>query len=165
MKHTYSKIYKVIQWMFLSFSVLFAILGLVSFVGFISSLVSHNISLAITRFWGFVGLGVWSPFVFIFVSYLSSDISVNEDGLQTSFLFKKLTVNWDDVDKVYSLKPFVVRTRKRASIVVTQNGLTFFHRFYGLIYGRTNQPSLVISSNISDYDSLINKIKKRKKKK
>lgn len=150
--------------MFIVFSLLFAIVGLISFIGFISHLIDNKISEAITLFWKFIGFGVWSTCVFVFFSYLFPEISANDDGIQTTFFLKKLTVNWEDIVEIYSSKPFGLRVGERASIIVTRNKLTFFHRIYGIIYGQTHQPSLLIWSSINDYASLINKIKKNRKK-
>ena len=150
--------------MFLILSALFIILGLIGLIDFVSLLVDEKISTATTVFWKFIGFGVWSPVVFIFISYMSSDISMDDHGLQTTFLFKKLTVKWEDIDQVYKSKPFGLRIGERSHIIVARNGLTFFHRIYGLIYGQINQPSLLIWSSIDNYDALINKIKKGRKK-
>jgi hypothetical protein len=165
MKHVYSKLAQFNQWIFLVLSGLFTILGLGFFIGFISLLVGNKVSSAVTLFWNFIGLAVWSPFVFVFMSYLHSDLVVSDEGIQTRFLFKDLDINWEDIVEVKLSKPFGLRAGHKANLLIVRNGLTWFHRIYGIIYGQINQPALLIWSNISEYDTLMKKVFKKRRKK
>jgi len=151
--------------MLLVFSVIFIILGLSVTVDSVQFLGDNKIPSAYNPFWYFIGVSVWSPTMFVFIAQLMSDISINEHGLRTTFLFKKLVVNWEDIVEIKPSKPFGLRAGRKASIVITRNGLTFFHRIYGIVYGQTNQPAFLIWSNISDYDVLMKDIKKNWRKK
>ncbi|MGB8982234.1 MAG: hypothetical protein WCC12_10180 [Anaerolineales bacterium] len=140
-------------------------MGLVFLAGLIQALFSNSISSVSGPFWNFIGYAIWSPFVFIFMAYLFSDITANDEGLQTRFLFKNLVVRWEDIAEVKLSRPFGLRVGKRASVLTARNGLTFFHRIYGLVYGQTSQPALVIWSHVSGYDVLTKKISKNRKRK
>jgi hypothetical protein len=89
---------------------------------------------------------------------------VDNEGLHTTFLFRSLTIKWEDISEVKVSKPFGLRIGKKASVLIARNGLTDFHRVYGLMYGQTNEPVLLVWSNISNYDSLMKQIFKHRKK-
>jgi hypothetical protein len=163
--HTYGMLNKFNRGMFLVLSVLLIILGIVSFVGSIHYFIDRDFSAAWNFLGYFLGCAVLSPVVFIQISYLMSDIKTKEDGLQTKFIFKNLDVNWKDIIEVKLAKPFGLRVGRKANVLIVRNGLTWFHRLYGILYGQTNQPALLIWSNISGYDALVKKVMKNRKKK
>ena len=73
-------------------------------------------------------------------------------------------ISWNDIAEFRPAKVFGFRMIKDASIVVTRSALTPFHRLYGLMYGKTNQPSLLIWSYISNYENLVTIIKENLKR-
>lgn len=161
--HTYGKLVSFTRYWMLLLSAIVIGLGLVCLIGSIRAFVSNNISSATVLLWDFIGLTFWSPFVFIFLAYLFSDVKVNGEGLQTSFVFKSIALKWENIANVKPSRPFGLRLGKKASVLIVKNGLTFFHRIYGLVYGQTNQPALVVWSQISDYDALMKVISKNRK--
>ncbi len=161
--HTYGNLNKFNRSFFLLLSVFLIMAGLAYLFGFIKALLHNDLSASVF-FWYFIGCAIWSPFVFLFISYIFSDVTVDDAGLYTTFLFRNLSVKWEDISEVKVSKPFGLRIGKKASVLVVKNGLTNFHRIYGLVYGQTSEPALLVWSNISNYDSLMKQIFKHRKK-
>lgn len=164
-KHTYGVLNKFNRGIFLVLSIVLIVIGIVSFAASIHFLIDKNFSMACNLLGYFLGSAIWSPVVFILISYLMSDIKTNENGIQTRFVFKNLDISWKDITEVKLSKPFGLRVGKKANVLIVRNGLTWFHRIYGILYGQTIQPALLIWSNISEYDTLVKKVLKNRKKK
>ncbi len=158
--HTYGKLNGRNRASCFLLSIILIPTGLVYLVAWIRALINN--SPASVFFWYFLGCTVWSPFVFTFIAYLTPDITSSDEGLRTTFLFRTLLVKWEDIADVKPSKPFGLPIGKKASVVTAKNGLTFFHRIYGLTYGQTNQPALVIWSYGSTYEALIKEISKKR---
>jgi|SRR5687768_9043413 len=153
--------------LFLS-SVMCILFGLIYLWGLISLLIDPEAKVSLSPsqlLWYFIGFSVWSPIVYTFLSYLVTDIVLQEDGLQIKFIFKTFFISWNDIAEFRSARVFGLPMLKKASIVVMKNGLTPFHRLYGLMYGKTIQPSLLIWSYISNYEELVVLIKQNLKRK
>ncbi len=147
-----------------AFSVLYFLVGLIGFVWIpISSLIKQNSNQIsfLSLLGGFIGWSIWSPFIFLFMANLLSDITVTEDGLSTKFLWFRCDAKWNSIVDVK------VRTgwfKKQTILILTKNGLTSFHHVFGILYGRTNLPALMIFSSIKDFDLLKREILFRWKK-
>ncbi len=166
-KFTYGNLYKFNRVVLFLFSLILFIVGLVYLWGLMSLLVGQEtkLSLSVSQlFWYFIGCSVWTPFVYAFLSYLATDIVAQEDGLQIKFIFKTLFISWEDIAEFRPAKVFGFRMIKNASIVVTRSALTPFHRLYGLMYGKTNQPSLLIWPYLGNYENLVTIIKENLKR-
>jgi len=104
------------------------------------------------------------PFL-ISAYFFDQNITVTDDGLLVEFLWKDLNVPWD---KLIEIKPAFgfwrsPRNTKVICIVLT-NALTPFHRLFGLVYGPSVKPSFIIFPTISEYQSLVETIKRHAKK-
>lgn len=166
-KYTYGIIYKISGFLSFLLAIIFAVIGLLFLCGLILSLFGLggiNSSHIPTLFWGFVGFGVWSPFVFIYMANMNVDIEVEDLGIRIKFLFKSFFVSWNDVDEFKPGKTLGLVPLKRVRVLVTNSALTPFHRLYGLMYGATNKPSLVIGTNISNHEELFKIIENKRKK-
>jgi len=166
-KFTYGNLNKFNRVVLFLFSLILFTVGLIYLWGLMSLLAGQEtkLSLSVSQlFWCFIGFSVWTPFVYAFVSYLATDIVVQEDGLQIKFIFKTLFISWNDIVEFRPAKVFGFRMLKDASIVVTRSALTPLHRLYGLMYGKTNQPSLLIWSYIGNYENLVAIIKENLKR-
>jgi len=97
--------------------------------------------------------------------FFGQNITVTDQGLLVEFLWKDLMVSWD---KIIEIKPAfgffrTSRTQKHICVVLT-GGLTPFHRFFGLLYGLSLKPAFIIYPSISEYELLVETIKKHTKK-
>ncbi len=106
---------------------------------------------------------VLAPGALMFVIYRFSDIVADDQGLSIRVLNKDYAVKWVDILEVKPITPFGLFTRHNVSIVVTDGKLTYLHRIYGLVYGRTTRPSLLIGKSISSYSDLMKTISVRTK--
>jgi len=166
-KFTYGDGFKLSRVILFLISIFCFALGLVYLAGLISLLTSQETELSSSAsdlFWTFIGLSVWSPLIYAFLSYKATDIEVEEGGLRIKFIFKSLFIDWIDIDEFKSATTLGFWTSTQARILVTKNALTPFHRLYGLMHGNTNKPSLLISTNISNYEELFKIIKNNRKK-
>ena len=166
-KYTYGIIYKISESLSYILAIVFAIIGLLFLCGLILSLFGVGgikTSYIPTLFWSFVGFGIWSPFVFIYMANMNVDIEVEDLGLRIKFLFKSLFLSWNEIDEFKPGKTLGLIPLKRVRVLVTNSALTPFHRLYGLMYGGTNKPSLVVVTNISDHEELFKIIKNKRKK-
>ena len=165
-KFTYGNLNKFNRVILFLFSLICFAVGLTYIWGLISLLTGQESRLSLSSsqlFWYFIGFSIWSPLVYAFLSYLTTDIEVEDGGLRIKFLFKKLFIKWNDIDEFRLGRVFGVHMIKKASIVVTKNALTPLHRLYGLMYGNTRRPTLLIWSYIGNYDELVATIKKNLK--
>lgn len=155
-QHEYETSYRNSSEMLVAFSLLLTALGIFYFIASLSvmSADGFNYSKLLRTLWDFILFSIWSPLFLIFIAYLYTDINVNEQGLHFKFLFKNYDVLWDEVLYSKSPKPLGLSMRHSAILVVTNGHLTFIHRIYGLFYGKTSNPSFLISSKISNYPSL-----------
>jgi hypothetical protein len=164
---TYGHAYKFIRAACFLISLFCIVLGLVCLAGLVYVLTSRESKLLLSAndlFWSFIGFSVWSPLFYVFLSYLATDIEVEEDGIRVKFMFKSFFVNWKVVDEFKPGKTLGLLPLKRVRVLVTKNALTPFHRLYGLMYGSTTKPSLLIGTNISNHEELFKIIKNNRKK-
>jgi hypothetical protein len=104
---------------------------------------------------------LWPFFLFVILisAYFFSDITVVADGLLVEFLWLKLHVKWDQLIKTKPILGMnILGLSKRKVVVLLVHGLTPFHRTYGLLYGFSIYPAVVIHPAISDYDLLMQQI-------
>jgi len=166
-KFIYGDALKLSRVIFFLISIFCFALGLVYLAGLISLLAGQETELSSSAsdlFWTFIGASVWTPLFYAFFSYLATDIEVEEGGLRIKFMFKSFFIYWNDIDEFKPGKTLGLWNLKRTRILVTKNALTPFHRLYGLMYGNTNKPSLLINTNISNYEELFKIIKNNRKK-
>jgi len=107
---------------------------------------------------------LWSISMLISAYFFGQNITVTDEGLLIEFLWKDLFVPWD---KIMAIKPaygFWRNSQNPKIYIVLTDALTPFHRFFGVIYSRSVKPAFVISSTISEYESLVETIKKHTKK-
>jgi hypothetical protein len=165
-----TKIYKyglltvISRFVFNIFSVLYFFVGLIGFVLIPAfSLINQNhdqVSLLFVL-GGFIGWSIWSPFIFIFLATLLSDITITNDGIGAKILWHQCDTEWSSIVDVR------VRTgifKRRTILILTKNGLTPFHRIYGILYGRRNLPALMIFPSIKDFDLLKKEVLAQRKK-
>ena len=134
-------------------------------VGILSADVAKNDSTVFIRaLLYFTFYVVLAPVALMFVIYRFSDIVVDDQCLSIKFLNKDYAVKWADILEVKPITPFGLFTRHNVIIVVTDGKLTYLHRIYGLVYGRTTRPSLLIGKSISSYSDLMKIISVRTKK-
>ncbi len=76
-------------------------------------------------------------------------------GLHLSFLWKRLSIDWDDI---LEAKPLFQIPNMKGIIVLRTRSLTPFHRLYGLIYSFSLHPSIIIFGNISHFAELNQRI-------
>ena len=87
------------------------------------------------------------------ISYFLQDIWVDEEGLLVEFLWRKIRVRWVDVIETKIAWGFLGSEQNRPLIVLV-NGLTPFHRIFGVLYGLSIKPGFVISVSNSEYQVL-----------
>lgn len=98
------------------------------------------------------------------IAYFYQDIAVTEDGLLVEFLWKDLSVSWDKMMEIRPLYVLSAFARGRTPHIVLTNALTPIHRIFGLIYVPSLRPAFIIWPTISEYQSLVETIKKHIKK-
>lgn len=155
-------------------------------IGFLASL-TDDFSTFLNAFAYFALFSLFIPFICIFIYHLYSDLGVDEKGLYVRFLRKSLDVAWNEIDDMKSLEPKLLNsmllnvgiikkpglgplsfklsssttrqtTIERRFLVVTNSQLTIFHRLYGIVFGRTIKPSFLVTSSISEFPDLMNKL-------
>ena len=95
-------------------------------------------------------------FIMIFIlvtTYFFQDIWVDEEGLLIEFLWRKIRVRWADIIQTKTAWGFLGSEKNRPLIVLV-NGLTPFHRAFGVIYAFSIKPAFVIHPSISDFKIL-----------
>ena len=85
------------------------------------------------------------------------EITADKNGLWVAFMWKKIHIRWQNIVEI---KPtiFNIGSRTQSWIVLT-NGLTPFHRLYGLMYGLSPLPGFVFGLPIDNSDELLKLIK------
>lgn len=91
-------------------------------------------------------------------AYFWQDIWIDEEGLLVEFLWRKIRVQYVDVLEAKPAWGFLGQANKRPLIVLV-NGLTSFHRAFGIIYTFSTKPGFVISPSTSDFQMLKKKIR------
>jgi len=160
-QHKYESSYRNSRGMLMVFSLFLFALGVFYLIGavyYFSTPDSFDSSVLFNAVLDFILFSIWSPVFLVFIAYLYPDVNEDERGLHFKFLFKTYDISWSEIIETKAARPLGFRLRYGATLVVTRSRLTFFHRLYGLVYGKTNNPSLVISSRISDYSSLTKSI-------
>jgi hypothetical protein len=87
------------------------------------------------------------------------EISLDEAGVNVTFLWYILHVDWHDI---VDIKPKRFLGHSHSWVVLTTN-LTPFHRLYGVIYGFSWLPSFMISPSLRDGEKLARIIEERVK--
>jgi hypothetical protein len=108
---------------------------------------------------------LYSIVMLISAYFFGQNITVTNDGLLVEFLWKELDIPWN---KIIEVKPVVgfrrsTKNRKHVLVVMT-DALTPFHRLIGLLYGLSLNPSIIIYPSISEYELLVETIKKHAQK-
>ncbi len=86
--------------------------------------------------------------------YFWQDIWVDEEGLQIEFLWRKIRVRWVDLIETKAVLGSWLAPEKNRPLIVLVNGLTPFHRIFGVLYGLSIKPGFVIYPSISDFQIL-----------
>jgi hypothetical protein len=93
-------------------------------------------------------LSMWMNFEPTFALY--------DKGLRVKvFIFWGITIPWEAILDTKEFKWFGYK----ASVVVVRD-LTFFHRLFGLIFGRTIYPAFLIAARIPRYSEALNIIRR-----
>lgn len=164
-EHAYEISYRNVRGMLVAFSMLLMALGIIFFIVSMYSITSDSFSYSklLSAVWDFILYSIWSPLFLVFIAYLYPDINEDEQGLHFKFLFRTYDVLWNEILYSKSPKPLGFGMNHSAILVVTKSRLTFLHRLYGLLYGKTSNPSFLISSKISNYPSLTKIISEKTK--
>ena len=110
-------------------------------------------------------MALWSTVMLINAYFYGQNITIANDGLFVEFLLKDLFVPWNKVIEIKPAFGFWGNSRNTKIYVVLTDALTPFHRFFGLTYGLSVKPAFIIYPTISEYQSLVETIKKHTKKK
>lgn len=109
---------------------------------------------------------LWSTAILINSYFYGQNISVTHGGLLVEFLGKDLSVPWDKIIEIKPAYGFLRSTKNRKNIlVVLTDALTPFHRLLGLLYGLSLKRAFIIYPSISEYELLVETIKKHTQKK
>ncbi len=112
-----------------------------------------------------IAIPFYSVCLLIMAYFFDQNITVTDDGLLIEFLWRNLSISWD---KIIEIKPVYgfwrISQNQKYIYVVLTDALTPFHRFFGLIYGLSMKPAFIIYPTISEYQSLVETIKKHAKK-
>ncbi len=100
---------------------------------------------------------------FLVSAYFWQDIWIDEAGLLVEFLWKKIRVRWVDLIEVKPAWGFIGQESKRPVIVLV-NGLTPFHRAFGIIYAFSTKPGFVIHPSIRDFQIIKENIRSHMKR-
>jgi len=101
-------------------------------------------------------IGIFAGITSLFAGNYRPIIISDAVGLHTTFLWKDLDVNWNDVKDI---KPLFNIPWFKKRLVIKTNSLTPFHRLYGILYSFSLSPSIIMERGISDQDELIRRIK------
>ena len=83
---------------------------------------------------------------FTLAAYFFTELTSDQAGLHVRFLWRRLVVPWD---QIIDVRPLFNLPFARGFEVIRTRTLTPFHRVYGLLYGFTTAPSLLISPGMS----------------
>ena len=110
-------------------------------------------------------LSIYSVVILISAYFFGQNVTVTEEGLVIEFLWKDLMVPWDKIIEIKPAFGFLRISKNQKQIyVVLAGGLTPFHRLFGLTYGLSLKPAFIIYPTISEYQSLVETIKRHTKK-
>jgi len=108
---------------------------------------------------------LWSISMLISAYFFGQNITVTDEGLLIEFLCRDLMVSWDKIIEIKPAYGFMRNFRNpKPLFVALTDALTPFHRLFGLIYGLSVKPAFIIYPTISEYQPLIEIIKKHMKK-
>jgi hypothetical protein len=108
---------------------------------------------------------LWSISMLISAYFFGQNITITDEGLLIEFLWKDLIVYWDKIMEIKPAYGFWKSSKNQKHIlVVLTDTLTPFHHLFGLIYGLSVKPGFIIYPTISEYQSLVETIKKHTKK-
>ena len=96
---------------------------------------------------------------FLVSAYFWQDVWIDDEGLLIEFLWRKFRIRWSDMIEVKLAWGFLGQEKNRHLIILV-NGLTFFHRAFGMLYGLSIEPGFVIASSINDFQVLKDMIRK-----
>jgi len=138
---------KYIQWSKNVLAILAFVCSLYFLLIAISRLISNNI---------FEGVAEIAFSFFLLISilvgayYFGQDVWINEEGLQIEFLWRIMKVQWVDIIETKMIWGSFGKEKNRPLIVLV-NGLTPFHRVFGVLYGLSIKPGFVIFPSISNF--------------
>ena len=108
---------------------------------------------------------LWSNSMLISAYFFGQNIDVTDEGLLVEFLGKDLFVPWNKIIEIKPAHGFWRNSRNPKPIyIVLTEALTPFHRLLGLLYRLSVKPAFIIYPTISEYQSLVETIKRHKKK-
>ena len=108
---------------------------------------------------------LWSNSMLISAYFFGQNIIITDEGLLVEFLGKDLFVPWDKITEIKPSYGFWKNSRNPKPIyVVLTEALTPFHRLFGLLYRLSVKPAFIIYPTISEYQSLVETIKRHTKK-
>jgi len=89
----------------------------------------------------------------VYIIYSWPDVRIDEKSLFIEFLWKRIRINISDIINIKRVNnvPF-------GAWLISANGLTPFHRLYGIQYGMCLDPSFLIWSNLLDKEGLLQEI-------
>ena len=155
--YRYSSVVELSQFLFALITFLLLILeafDIFNLAKVILSPTGLTISIAFTHISNFFQTLILVGVLLSFIYSLPS-IEVKEQGLcLKSFPLNPIEIKWTDVSYVKQAWWKAILEKRKSSVIVAKNGLTFFHRLCGIVYGGTIKPAFVISSFISNYDEL-----------
>ena len=81
------------------------------------------------------------------------------DGLSIYYLWRKISIPWEDV---VDLKPLLnLKSLKNKHYVIRTTSITPAHRLIGLFYSFSLSPSIYYNIGISDHDELTSRIRSK----
>ncbi|SRR5258706_3714216 len=86
--------------------------------------------------------------------FFSQDVWTDEEGLFIELLWRKIRVPWVDIIEIKSAWGFWHAPGKNHILIVLVNGLTPFHRLFGVLYGWSLKPGFIIYPTIRNYEEL-----------
>lgn len=110
------------------------------------------VGLLLSLFFGFL--------MFLYIVNAYPDIEVAEDGLLLNASGIRFHVLWGDIKRVRRGYGKVFKT-----YAIETNGLTPFHRMYGIMYLQTFTRCFIIWSIMPDYENLLSEIRKHENEK
>lgn len=150
-KYSHSKLTQLSKYFFVIFAFLYLASHLLLLIFSIDTNTALNGILIITR-------AIFTMMCCLITAYFFQDIWVDEEGLLVEFLWRKIRVKWNDIEKMK-------KSPLAGIMVVSVKTLTPFHRIFGILYGFSNKPAFIISPSINDYEDLRKDIENHIKKK
>jgi hypothetical protein len=160
-KYSYGLVNKISSAGFLICATFFFLIGIFFLYDFFQIILFQNSGNSITSweaFKEFFLLSVWSPFFFIFISWLTPDVTVQDSGLLVNFVLKNSCVDWNNVVEIKPARFLGLPRFGKLSIILVDEGLTRFHMLYGILYGASFHRGFLVSSYIKNHHSLMKTI-------